>query len=685
MLAGDFAVAAVERRRVKRNPPAPFTTSTLQQEASRKLGFGAQQTMRCAQQLYEGVDIGGETVGLITYMRTDGVQMAREAIHAIRDHVRDAYGSDYVPATAREYTSKAKNAQEAHEAVRPTDVARTPEAVARYLEPEQRRLYDLVWKRAVASQMQSAELDQVAVDIADPSQASGPRLRANGSVIAFDGFLKLYREGRDDAPEEDDDRMLPPMAERDPLRRGEVSADQHFTQPPPRFSEASLVKRMEELGIGRPSTYASILKVLSERGYARLENRRFIPEDRGRLVTAFLVSFFERYVDVNFTAGLEEQLDDISGGRADWREVMRAFWKDFSDAVSQTRDLKISDVIDALDQDLGAHFFPERADGGDPRLCPACHAGRLGLKLGRHGSFIGCSNYPECQYTRRLAVESGEGDAETLREGMRTLGRHPETGEDITVRRGPVRPVCAAGRAGEGLQGPAAPHLAAEGDGGRHDHAGAGAGAAQPAAPGRHPPRGEGAHRGRARALRAVREDGRRVRLARPRGRRAGGRHEPRGGAAGQEARQRAGTRAAPAGCGARAGAQGAVRAVCPARQHGRQPAARRDDGRHHARCRRGAAGRARQGDQGEGQAGQGPREGQAAVGKAREGRPDRRSRRSRLAGEAGRPGKAQGQEEAEGQEAASREEARRRSRRPTWRLGSTVTARGYAEPHCSL
>jgi DNA topoisomerase-1 len=434
--ADAFTVASVERKRVKRHPPAPFTTSTLQQEASRKLGMGAQATMRCAQQLYEGVDLGGETVGLITYMRTDGVQMAREAMMAIREHVGGTYGADYVPATAREYTSKAKNAQEAHEAVRPTDVSRTPSSVARYLNAEQHRLYELVWKRAVASQMQSAELDQVAVDVAGPRT----RLRATGSIIAFDGFLKLYREDVDDAPEghaADESRMLPPMQERDPLTRGDVNADQHFTQPPPRYSEASLVKKMEELGIGRPSTYASILTVLRDRNYVRLENKRFVPEDRGRLVTAFLTSFFERYVDSNFTASLEEQLDDISGGRAEWRAVMQAFWEQFSHAVEQTRDLKISDVIDALDQDLGQHFFPARSDGADPRLCPACHAGRLGLKLGRHGSFIGCSNYPGCQYTRRLAIDGGEDAGETLKEGMRELGHHPETGEAVTVRRGP--------------------------------------------------------------------------------------------------------------------------------------------------------------------------------------------------------------------------------------------------------
>ncbi len=433
--AGRFAVRTVEKKRVRRNPPAPFTTSTLQQEAARKLGFGAQATMRLAQQLYEGVDIGGDTVGLITYMRTDGVQMAREAIEAIREQVRAEFGPDYVPASARQYTSRAKNAQEAHEAIRPTDVARTPDAVAGHLNHDQRRLYELVWKRAMASQMASAELDQVAVDIAD----AGTVLRATGSTVAFDGFLKLYREDRDDiaADGEEEGRVLPPMAERDRLATGEVAATQHFTQPPPRYSEASLVKKMEELGIGRPSTYASILTVLQERNYVRLDKRRFVPEDRGRLVTAFLVSFFNRYVDTGFTAALEEQLDDISGGRAGWRDVMRAFWDEFSHAVEQTRDLKISDVIAALDADLGPHFFPPRPDGSDPRACLACGTGRLGLKLGRYGSFIGCSNYPTCQYTRKLAVEGGAEDEPTLKDGTRTLGHDPATGEEVSVRRGP--------------------------------------------------------------------------------------------------------------------------------------------------------------------------------------------------------------------------------------------------------
>ncbi|AHJ69480.2 DNA topoisomerase I [Granulibacter bethesdensis] len=447
---GQFHVGMIERKKVKRNPPPPFTTSTLQQESSRKLGFGAQATMRLAQQLYEGVEIGGETVGLITYMRTDGVQMAREAMFSIRDHVKDSYGLDYLPAAPREYSSKAKNAQEAHEAIRPTDVERTPDSVARYLNPEQRRLYELVWKRAVASQMQSAELDQVTVDIfPQTGDAKSVQLRATGSIIAFDGFLKLYREGQDDT-EEEEGRMLPPMAERDPLRQDRVDASQHFTQPPPRYSEASLVKRMEELGIGRPSTYASILSVLQDRNYVRLDKRRFHPEDRGRLVTAFLTSFFERYVDTNFTASLETQLDEISDGRADWRQVMQAFWQDFYQAVEQTKDLKISDVIDALDRDLGPHFFPTREDGTDPRICPACGDGRLGLRLGRHGSFIGCSNYPGCSYTRRLGIDGAEGEAETLKEGMRVLGQHPETGEDITVKRGPYGLYVQQGEAEEG-------------------------------------------------------------------------------------------------------------------------------------------------------------------------------------------------------------------------------------------
>jgi DNA topoisomerase I len=435
--AGTFTVGSVERKRVKRNPPPPFTTSTLQQEASRKLGFGAQQTMRLAQALYEGVDIGGETTGLITYMRTDGVQMASEAITGIRDHVAQNFGSNYLPAAPREYTSKAKNAQEAHEAIRPTDVARTPDSVAGGLNHDQRRLYELIWKRAVASQMQSAELDQVSVDVID---GKGLKLRANGSIVAFDGFLKLYREDTDDKAEgeEEDNRMLPPMSERDPLKREKVDASQHFTQPPPRYSEASLVKKMEELGIGRPSTYASILSVLQDRNYVKLDKRRFVPEDRGRLVTAFLVSFFEHYVDTGFTAGLEEKLDEISAGSLNWRQVMRDFWAEFSKAVEQTRDLKISDVINALDQDLGPHFFPAREDGSDPRVCAACGNGRLGLKLGRYGSFIGCSNYPACQYTRRLAIDIGNDEGgETLKEGMRALGVHPDTGEEITVRRGP--------------------------------------------------------------------------------------------------------------------------------------------------------------------------------------------------------------------------------------------------------
>jgi DNA topoisomerase-1 len=432
---GKFDVTSVEKKRARRNPPPPFITSTLQQEASRKLGFSSQQTMRTAQQLYEGIEIGGETVGLITYMRTDGVQLAKEAVTAMRAQIKADFGPDYVPAAPREYISKSKNAQEAHEAIRPTDIALHPSKVAKMLAPDQARLYELIYKRALACQMQAAELDQTAVDLSD---GKGQTLRATGSVLAFDGFLKLYREDLDDPAEDDESgKILPPINKGDPLKTSKVDATQHFTQPPPRYSEASLVKKMEELGIGRPSTYASILTVLRDRNYVRLEARRFIPEDRGRLVTAFLMSFFSRYVDTGFTANLEEQLDDIAEGKANWREVLRAFWTDFSAAVGETKDLKISDVIEALDADLGPHFFPPRDDGSDPRLCPACNAGRIGLRLGRFGSFIGCSNYPACQYTRKLAIDGGENPDDTLKDGVRVLGHNPATGEEITLKRGP--------------------------------------------------------------------------------------------------------------------------------------------------------------------------------------------------------------------------------------------------------
>src|SRR5271168_634578 len=377
--APGFGVVEIESRQVRRNPFPPFITSTLQQEASRKLGLSASRTMQIAQRLYEGVDLGGETVGLITYMRTDGVAISGEAIAAARQLIGRDFGARYVPDAPRVYRSPAKNAQEAHEAIRPTDLARKPADVAAYLDRDQRRLYELIWKRTLASQMASALLEQVTVDIADPSGKL--QLRATGSVVLFDGFLALYQEDRDDiADEEAEGARLPQMRKGEAVARGEVVPIQHFTQPPPRYSEASLVKKLEELGIGRPSTYASILQVLQDRAYVRLEKRRFLPEDRGRLVTAFLESFFERYVEYNFTADLENQLDDISDGRVDWKALLRDFWRDFSTAVDGTKELTITQVLQALDEALGPHFFPNGDSGQDPRLCPVCGAGRLSLK-----------------------------------------------------------------------------------------------------------------------------------------------------------------------------------------------------------------------------------------------------------------------------------------------------------------
>ncbi|MGC1891016.1 MAG: type I DNA topoisomerase, partial [Stellaceae bacterium] len=430
--ASGFTVAEIDSRQVRRNPFPPFTTSTLQQEASRKLGLSANRTMQIAQRLYEGIELAGETVGLITYMRTDGVAISAEAIAAARQLIGGEFGARYLPDAPRVYRSPAKNAQEAHEAIRPTDLARKPADVASHLDRDQLRLYELIWKRTVASQMASALLEQVAVDIADA--AGRLRLRANGSVILFDGFLTLYQEDRDDTvDEEGEGGRLPAMRKAERLARGEVKPSQHFTQPPPRYTEASLVKKLEELGIGRPSTYASILQVLQDRDYVRLEKRRFVPEDRGRLVTAFLTNFFERYVEYNFTADLENQLDDISGGRIDWKEVLRNFWRDFSAAIDGTKELTISQVLTALDEALGPHFFPNGDSGHDPRLCPVCGAGRLSLKLGKFGAFIGCSNYPNCRFTRPLAVES---DAEATAPET-TLGTDPGTGLAVTLKKGP--------------------------------------------------------------------------------------------------------------------------------------------------------------------------------------------------------------------------------------------------------
>ncbi|MGQ0742048.1 MAG: type I DNA topoisomerase [Alphaproteobacteria bacterium] len=442
-----FRVGEVEKKPVKRHPSPPFITSTLQQEAARKLGFSAKQTMRMAQQLYEGVTVGGETVGLITYMRTDGVQMAGGAVAESRRVIGSEYGSRYVPETPRAYTSRTKAAQEAHEAIRPTNFARLPEHVARDLEPEQAKLYELIWKRALASQMESAELERTTIDVV--SGDSRTQLRASGTVTLFDGFLTLYQEGRDDEANGENGR-LPQVETGEGLSLGAIRPEQHFTEPPPRYSEASLVKKLEELGIGRPSTYASILSTLRDRAYVRMERGRFVPEDKGRIVTAFLTSFFKHYVEYDFTADLEEKLDEVAEGKLDWKQLLRDFWTDFSAAIGDTKELRFADVIDALDEILGPHMFPERADGTDPRLCPACGSGRLSLKLGRFGAFIGCANYPKCRYTRKLGREGADGVE------PRTLGTDPETGLEVSLKSGRFGPYIQLGEARHGEKPPRA-------------------------------------------------------------------------------------------------------------------------------------------------------------------------------------------------------------------------------------
>ena len=445
----SFKVDSLESKPAKRHPFPPFRTSTLQQEASRKLGFTSARTMQIAQRLYEGVDLGGETVGLITYMRTDGVDMAPEAIAAARNSILKNFGEPYVPAVPRKYTSKAKNAQEAHEAIRPTDLLRHPDQVKGVLEAEQLELYELIWKRTIASQMESAEMERTSADIgATGTDGKHYTFRATGSVVKFDGFLRAYNEDLDDG-EDEDAKRLPAMARGDSTGVKSITPNQHHTEPPPRYSEASLIKRLEELGIGRPSTYVSILKTLSDRGYMRVDKKRLIPDDKGRVVTGFLESFFKRYVEYDFTANLEEQLDQISAGDLNYKEVLRQFWKDFTAALGEVKDLRITQVIDTLNDLLAPHIFPARTDGGDPRACPSCADGHLSLKLGRFGSFIGCTNYPTCNYTRPMSV-TAEGAADAVPADGIVLGQDPETGQNVTRRIGRFGPYLQLGEAVEG-------------------------------------------------------------------------------------------------------------------------------------------------------------------------------------------------------------------------------------------
>ncbi len=439
----QYVVDSVEAKPVKRNPGPPFTTSTLQQAASSKLGFSASRTMQVAQKLYEGIDIGGETVGLITYMRTDGVQMAPEAIDAARAAVADQFGPRYVPEKPRFYSTKAKNAQEAHEAIRPTDFSRSPDKVRRFLDADQMRLYDLIWKRGIASQMASAEIERTTVEILANNGGDKAGLRAVGSVIRFDGFIAAYTDQREEGePSEDGDEegRLPEINAREALAKKQINATQHFTEPPPRYSEATLIKKMEELGIGRPSTYAATLKTLSDREYVTIDKRKLIPHSKGRLVTAFLENFFTRYVEYDFTADLEEKLDKISAGELNWKDVLREFWTNFFAQIEDTKELRVTNVLDALNEALAPLVFPKREDGSDPRICQVCGTGNLSLKLGKYGAFVGCSNYPECNYTRQLTSEGGaEAEASGSNE-PKALGKDPVTGEEITLRSGRFGP-----------------------------------------------------------------------------------------------------------------------------------------------------------------------------------------------------------------------------------------------------
>lgn len=464
-----YQVLSVTKKQAKRRPQAPFTTSSLQQEAARKLGFGASRTMMVAQKLYEGVEIDGSAQGLITYMRTDSVDLTPEAITSVRQTIQKIYGGDYVAEAVNVFKSKVKNAQEAHEAIRPTDFSLTPDKVRRYLDDAQFALYDLVWKRTLASQMADVILDQVVVEIAtvpaspmsrgevDAFASEASKLRgeggssyyakakATGSTVRFDGFYRVYKEDRDDETDEDENgQKLPELKEKEVLDLLDVKPQQHFTEPPPRYSEASLVKKMEELGIGRPSTYAAIISVLQDRGYVKLDKKRFFPEERGRIVTTFLKEFFAKYVEFGYTADLEDELDVISNGKMNWKSFLKKFWKDFHGNTSEVMEKPFPEVLEVLNQKVGDHIFGRDEKGNLKDSCPTCGTGKLGLRLGKFGAFIGCSNYPDCKHTMQLFKDGDEvdGDGENKKASFepRNLGKDPKTGFEVMVKIGPYGP-----------------------------------------------------------------------------------------------------------------------------------------------------------------------------------------------------------------------------------------------------
>ena len=429
----SFNISKIETKRVKRNPLAPFTTSTLQQEASNKLGFGASRTMRIAQKLYEGINIGSETTGLITYMRTDGVQLSSQAIDELRNEITNRHGKDYIPQTPRVYKSKAANAQEAHEAIRPTSISRDPENMSQYLDNEQLKLYELIWKRTISSQMQSAELDETAADISNKDMSI--IFRANGSQVYFPGFF-VYRD-------REDDKILPKLVENEDVDLEKADGEQHFTQPPPRFTDASLIKKMEELGIGRPSTYASILQVLINRSYVEKEKGKHIPQERGRILTAFLNNFFGQYIEYDFTADLEKKLDKVSDGKLNYKKLLEEFWDGFKPHLNKMSELERDKILEALENELSDLFFPKEdlTNNGEPnKKCPTCSNGKLGLELGKYGAFIGCSNYPECKFTKQIASnQNEENDANStfMPNDDGILGIDPESGLNAIIKKGP--------------------------------------------------------------------------------------------------------------------------------------------------------------------------------------------------------------------------------------------------------